>query len=142
MTDLSKAFDCLSHEFLLTKRLAYGFSIAELRLNHTYLTNRKQIIKVNLSYSWEENLFGVPQVPILWPLLFNIFFCDLFFIMNEVDFSSFTDDNTPHRMVNTISEIIQSLEHDSMMLFKRLKCSKCHLLMNKKDKVIVRTGDT
>ena len=40
LTDLSKAFDCLSHELLLAKLHAYGFSIAALRLIHSYLTNR------------------------------------------------------------------------------------------------------
>ena len=62
LTDLSKAFHCLSHELLLAKRHAYGFSIAALSLTHSYLTNRKERTKVNLSYSpWEEVLFGVPQ---------------------------------------------------------------------------------
>ena len=47
LTDLLKAFDYLSHELLLTKLHAYGFSFAALRLIRSYLTNRKQRTKVN-----------------------------------------------------------------------------------------------
>ena len=40
-TDLSKPFDCLPHELLIAKLHAYGFSLAALRLIHSYLSNRK-----------------------------------------------------------------------------------------------------
>ena len=102
LTDLSKAFDCLPHELLLAKLHAYGFSIAALRLIHSYLTNRKQRTKVNLSYSpWEEILFSVPQGSTLG-LYCSTSFCELFFIMNETDFASYADDNRPYRTTNTI----------------------------------------
>lgn len=45
--DLSKAFDCLSYEFLLEKLHAYGFSFADLQLGHSYLRNRKQGTNLN-----------------------------------------------------------------------------------------------
>ena len=144
LTDLSKAFDYLFHELLLAKPHAYGFSIAALRLIHSYLSNRKQRTKVNLScIPWKEILFGVPQESILRLLLFNIFLCDLFFIINETDFASYTDDNTPYRTANTIDEVIQSLDHDSIMLFQWFsdsQMSKCHLLVNKKDEVTIGIG--
>ena len=79
--------------------------IAGLRLIHSYLTDRRQRTKINMSYSpWEEIVFGLPQGSILGPLLFNIFLCNLFFIMKETDFSSYADDNTPYRTADTIEE--------------------------------------
>ena len=55
LTNLPKAFDSLSHENLLAKLHAYGFSISALRLIYSYLANRKQRTKINSSYSsWKE----------------------------------------------------------------------------------------
>ena len=82
LTDLSKVFDCLSHDLLIAKLNTYGFNIAVLRLVQNYLSNRKQRTKTNSDFSsCEEILFGVPQRFILGPLLLNIFLRDLFFIM-------------------------------------------------------------
>ena len=62
LTDLSKAFDCLSHNLLIAKLNAYGFSMSGLRFVDSYHKNRMQRAKINSEYSsWEEIMLGVPQ---------------------------------------------------------------------------------
>ena len=51
LTDLSKAFDCLSHDLLLAKLDAYGFEKSALKFIYDYLKSRTQRTKVNGSYS-------------------------------------------------------------------------------------------
>ena len=51
LTDLSKAFDCLSHELLIAKLNAYGFDKSALEFIYNYLKERKQRTKVNGNYS-------------------------------------------------------------------------------------------
>ena len=74
LTDLSKAFDCLSHDFLIAKLNAYGFSMTALRLVQNYLSNCMQTTKINPEYSsWGEILFGVPHGSILQDLSYSVF---------------------------------------------------------------------
>ena len=58
LTDLSKAFDCLSHKLLIAKLETYGFEKSALIFVYDYLKDRKQRIKVNGCYSlWKELLW-------------------------------------------------------------------------------------
>ena len=47
LMDLSKAFDCLPHNIMLDKLSAYGLTPNAVALLKSYLSNRKQQIKVN-----------------------------------------------------------------------------------------------
>ena len=57
-----KAFDCIDHELLIAKLSAYGFCNDALLMIYSYLTGRKQRVKVNGSFcTWRETFAGVPQ---------------------------------------------------------------------------------
>ena len=58
LTDLSKAFDCVDHQFLIAKPNAYGVDINPLYFLASYLEKRKQKTKVNGSYSNFDNIFS------------------------------------------------------------------------------------
>ena len=63
LINLSKAYDCITHNLLISKLAAYGFDHYSLLLIHSYLSNRNQRVKVGSEFSdLLEIKSGVPQV--------------------------------------------------------------------------------
>ena len=112
-----------------------------MKLINSYLTERKQRVKINDQFSsWLDIVVGVPQGSILGPLLFNTFLCDMFLFCNDIDFASYADDNTPYCIGKTPEEVISQLEKSSKSIFEwfenngmKANPGKCHLLLSKNE---------
>ena len=92
-TDLSKAFDTLSHDLLLNKLRDMGFARTSTTWLKSYLSNRTQQVKINrITSSNETTKAGVPQGSILGPILFIVFTADLHHHLSDLKIVSYADD--------------------------------------------------
>ena len=117
LMDLSKAFDCLPHDILLSKLSAYGLRNESVQLLNSYMSDRKQQIKLNdIVGSWSVIKKGVPQGSILAPLLFNVFINDIFYFIEQRALYNYADVNTLPFSCPDFDRLIQVLQSESLIL--------------------------
>ena len=110
--DLSKAFDTVDHNILISKLEHYGCRGTSLRGFESYLSNRQQYVEFNgVSLESCEIKCGVPQGSILGPLLFLLYINGLCNVSKVVDFILFADDTNiffSHKDFNLLPGILKS----------------------------------
>ena len=93
--DLSKAFDTLSFDILLTKFKHYGITGVPLKLLTSYIKDRYQYVIYNGKTSnLLEIRTGIPQGSILGPLFFCIYINDIIKASAVFNYIMYADDTT------------------------------------------------
>ena len=140
---------CILHHLLIAKLAAYGFDYQSLRIMESFLSNRQQRTKTNNVFShYSGIIYGVPQGPILCPLLFNIYICDIAFDIIECEIASFVDDNTPYNFDFNLDNAISNLEKSTNSLLNwfrenhmKVNADKCHLLVSSDESCTAKIED-
>ena len=140
--DLSKAFDKVPHNLLLTKIEMCGISDPLLSWFKSYLTGRQQRVVIDGSFSeWLPVTSGVPQGSILGPIMFLVYINDApDYICPSSTIALFADDSKLSRAIiqlgcgNNLQKGLDGFHkwsRDWSMDFNGIKCKVMHISKKK-----------
>jgi hypothetical protein len=130
--DLSKAFDCLTHDILLDKLSAFGMFTDSVSLLESYLSNRKQQIKINgILSSWSDIQKGYRKGH-SWALYFlKSLLMIFFYFVRKGTLYNYADDNVlsyGHPDFNVLTSVLES---ESNVVINWFKVNKMQANPNK-----------
>ena len=112
--NLSKTFDFVSHDFLLSKLAANSIDDKLILYIHSYLLKCKQCVCINNILSeFNKVISGAPHGSILGPILFNCFFNDFHYFIKDANIHNFADGNSLTTFAQNAGTLISVLKPES-----------------------------
>ena len=143
--DMSKAFDKVNHELLLSKLSKLGFGGGLLQWFRSYLSNRRQrVTALGATSNTLPVTSGVPQGSILGPILFLLYVHDLPGLVKSSQVAMFADDTKIFKSIASINDTkllqqdlsnLESWSSTSGLPFNQSKCRS--LSITRKTKPVV-----
>ena len=133
--DIAKAFDTVPHQRLLYKLSRYGIQGDLLTWIESFITGRKQVVRVKDKLSNAVNVTsGVPQGSVLGPLLFLLYIDDLTSYCEHSESKIFADDTKLYGKVCNVKDA-EILQNDLDNIYEwskewnlKFNASKCNIL--------------
>ena len=136
--DLTKAFDTVDHDILLTKLSILRICPSTLQWFRSYLGNRKQQTSCDHELSDELPVtLGIPQGSVLGPLLFIIYIDSLPATVNHCEMSLYADDTVLYCHNTNLQELERQLNEDLLTVAKRLNEHKLTLNLDKTKSMLI-----
>ena len=130
--DLSKAFDTINFEKLLSKLENYGIRGTPLNLIRNYISGRSQCVNfINTKSGLSSVLYGVPQGSVLGPLLFLLYINDIVKSASQGHFVLFADDTNIFVTAVTEEKAYKLANKVLQNVYKYMVSNQLHINLNK-----------
>jgi Reverse transcriptase (RNA-dependent DNA polymerase) len=135
--DFKRAFETIDRTILIDKLKKYNFGVETIEWFISFLSNRKQVVKINGKYSDEIDVdLGVPQGSKIANILFILYVNDLVNHLKDCSVIMYADDTSISVSCNTVSEATEIMNNvlktvSDWLKFNRiaLNISKCKYMI-------------
>ena len=136
--DLSKAFDTLNHEILLSKLKACGITGTAHQWITNYFRNRIRFVQTgNTKSNALRQICGVPQGSLLGPLFSILHINDLPACSNELEFTLFADDTSIFFEHSDLDVLTSHLNDQLNNVSTWLKANKLLISVKKTKRLVI-----